>query len=89
MNKIKHRTLVRIALNAKGKRVSCLVSTGGMLIPFDEWNETDSIDALKNRNHDFWLQFSFDNSLREWKERVKQNYNAVRFQRVMLVGGDE
>ena len=81
---IKQRIVLHIALNAKGDRVGSAVSACGRLIPFggyvnSEWSE---------KRAEYWLDDGFIafESVAYWKEYAK-NDGAVRFQRVMLIGG--
>ena len=84
MNKIKHRTLVHIALNAKGERVNMLVQVGGQLIPFLYC----SLDGITDRTAMQWVDYNFCTfeDIAHWKSDVKKRYRAVRFQRVTLLG---
>lgn len=90
---IKQRTVVHIALNANGVRVGALVSTCGRLISFggklpfwSEWSE-----RWRNRTSSEWMKgvdsWYYTQSLRVWKKHCHRSYGAVRFQRVMLIGG--
>lgn len=85
MSKIKHRTLVHIALNAKGERVGILVVACGRLIPF----ATTGIPLVKHFSEcgsKYWFGFAAEPSLSRWKRTKHKLDKAVRFQRVMLVG---
>lgn len=87
MSKIKHRTLVHIALNAKGERVGALVYACGRFIPMScpkslfgcRWRNRSSLKWT-------WVEWMAWPSVADWKEDMRINQRAVRFQRVMLVG---
>ena len=81
----KNRMVVHIALNAKGERVGLLVEVVGRLIPF-----YDSVDFKKgvNKPTSYWMSsFLTLPSLSYWKRFSKEVDQAVRFQRVILIGG--
>ncbi len=82
---MKTRLLVHIALNARNERVNVLVSSGGLLAAF-QWDADESVRSLNNKRHDYWRNFAHDDSIHDWKARVKRSYGAVRFQRVFLEG---
>ena len=81
---MKTRIVVHIALNAKNERVGSAVEAAGRLLPFggyvnfEEWN---------NRKASYWIDSVFGAvaSFEKWKIYTK-NYNAVRFQRVTVLG---
>lgn len=84
---IKHRAVVHIALNAKGERIRVLVSVGGALVSFTGDAASMIFKSIKKESAMFWLEdFLRAGSLSEWKSKSKQ-LGAVRFQRVMVVGG--
>ena len=83
---MKKRTVVHIALNAKNERVGNLVEVAGRLIPF----VGDSL-GLAYRSEckaSTWIEYDWHTmgSLKEWKDYCKESSEAVRFQRVILIG---
>ena len=81
---MKTRIVVHIALNAKNERVGVMAAAAGKFIPFG-----DSTPAsFKNRAASKWIEMKFGGleSVDCWKEFAKQSANAVRFQRVTLIG---
>ena len=89
MSKIKHRTLVHIALNAKGERVGSLASACGRLIPFG-YGDPEDLHRFRDRPTKEWiaLDWGVEESLHGWKKRAREYKQAVRFQRAILVGDD-
>lgn len=82
---MKNRMVVHIALNAKNERVGLLVEVVGRFIPF-----YDSVDFKKdvNKPNSFWMiTYVTIPTLSYWKRFSKEVDQAVRFQRVTLVGG--
>ena len=82
---MKNRMVVHIALNAKNERVGLLVEVVGIFIPF-----YDSVDFKKdvNKSNSFWMStYVTIPTLSYWKRFSKEVDQAVRFQRVTLVGG--
>lgn len=82
---IKQRTMVHIALNAKDERVGYLICAGGRLIPF---SCDIKFNKYRNNSLSFWMSgFIAMPSVSRWKNYCKVVERAVRFQRVMLIGG--
>lgn len=81
---MKTRTVVHIALNAKNDRVGVMVVAAGNCIPIGDRIQS----SFKNRAAKTWLtmDFVFFPSVDYWKEWIKRYKNAVRFQRVTLIG---
>lgn len=86
---IKQRTMVHIALNSKNECVDILVATCGRLIPFNGDPRNCMFEAWRNRRISQWLRadWATEPSVKEWKQYCKEAERAVRFQRVMLIGG--
>ena len=86
---MKTRIVVHIALNAKGERVFGAVESCGRILPFEVNTINQIIKTQKVGNlSPYWMSDrlrSFD-SVKYWKNRAKQTYRAVRFQRVTLLG---
>jgi hypothetical protein len=82
---MKTRTVVHIALNAKNERVGNLIEVAGRLIPFSDNSE---LQKEAKRQTSFWLYGGFYTvvSVNAWKSYSKSVENAVRFQRVTLIG---
>lgn len=86
MSGIKHRTLVHIALNAKGERVRVLMCAAGRAISFP--GEHD-LNYERNAAPKSWFRgYSAEQSVKSWKCDCMRLFDACRFQRVMLVGGE-
>ena len=85
---MKTRIVVHIALNAKGKRVGCLVCVAGRFIPFEGWVFGEFIEDWKEKVTSTWMNnpLSTERSLKEWKAYSMNYDNAARFQRVTLLG---
>lgn len=82
---MKNRIVVHIALNAKNERVGHLVEVAGRLIPF--YGSVDFKNDV-NKPTSFWMKdYLAMPTLHKWKSFSKEADKAVRFQRVMLVGG--
>ena len=81
---MKTRIVVHIALNAKGERCGSMVEVAGRLLPFGGYV---NFEEWKNKKASCWLDQGFGalSSFEEWKIYTKK-YNAVRFQRVTLLG---
>jgi len=84
MSKIKHRTVIHIALNAKGERVAMLVCVAGKYIPL---SSSFKLSNYRNDPPSFWLNqpYGTAKSVQDWKRNWLFG-RAARFQRVMLVG---
>ena len=82
---MKTRMVVHIALNAKNERVGSLVEAAGRLIPFYYASKLQK-EAIRPTS--FWLYDGFYTiqSVKYWKSYCKSVKNAVRFQRVTLIG---
>lgn len=83
---IKQRIVVHIALNAEGERVGVLVVACGRLIPFSA-TSIPLVKRLSKRGSEHWLGFAVESSISRWKRTKYKLDKAVRFQRVMLIGG--
>lgn len=82
---MKTRTVVHIALNAKNERVGYLMCAAGKFIPF---YDDSKLQKEARRSTSFWLYDGFYTvvSVNAWKSYSKSVENAVRFQRVTLIG---
>ena len=82
---MKTRIVVHIALNAKNERVCYLMCVAGRFIPFSDNSE---LQKEAKRQTSFWLYggFYMVESVKSWKSYCKSVENAVRFQRVTLIG---
>ncbi len=87
---IKQRIVVHIALNAKGDRVGALVSVCGRLIPFSCPKSLSNKEDWRERSSAKWMGAPWMTlpSLAHWKRYEREVDAAVRFQRVMLIGGE-
>lgn len=85
---MKTRTVVHIALNAKNERVSIMIAICGMLIPFDGELMSQGLTYWPKRKASTWIKddWATMESLKEWKDYCKESNNAVRFQRITLIG---
>lgn len=88
MSKIKHRTLVHIALNAKGQRVGHLLCVAGKYIPLSSGTK---LSKYRNDPPSYWLgqYYGTAKSVQDWKQNWLCGRGVSCFQRVMLVGGEE
>ena len=85
---MKTRIVVHIALNAKNERVGSLVEAAGRLIPFEGWCFTRFYKEWGDRETSEWINddYSTEPTLNKWKKEAAKFDNAVRFQRVTLIG---
>ena len=85
---MKTRVVVHIALNAKNERVGNLVEAAGRLIPFEGYSLAEFSIAWRDRNSSEWVRDDYhtERSLKKWKKDAAKFDNAVRFQRVTLIG---
>lgn len=85
---MKTRMAVHIALNAKNERVGSLVEAAGRLIPFDGYTFTERLKAWERRTVGEWMNSDYcvEESIADWKFFSRRCKNAVRFQRVTLLG---
>ena len=81
---MKTRTVVHIALNAKNERVGVMAQAAGKFIPFG----SNLPSSFRNRTASAWIEMGFGSfpSICYWKQYTKRAANAVRFQRVTLIG---
>ena len=83
---MKNRIVVHIALNAENERVGTLVEVAGRLIHF--FGDKDLNSAISKPTFR-WMNAHYGTvpTVSYWKSFSKKVDQAVRFQRVMLVGG--
>ena len=80
--------VVHIALNAKNERVGSLVEVAGRLIAFEGWYFTKFYKKWRDREVIEWINDNYctEPTLNKWKKEAAKFDDAVRFQRVTLIG---
>ena len=80
--------VVHIALNARGERVGCLVVACGRIMPLGHHPSGLGLNRWRERSSEKWIEMDLntESSVKAWKCRLHVTKNAVRFQRVTLIG---